>query len=366
MQLGLFMMPLHPPDMPLQEAYQRDLDTIIHADRIGASEAWIGEHFASVWENVPAPDLLIARALGETSSIKLGTGVACLPHHNPLELASRIAYLDHLAKGRLLFGIGPGGLMIDHEMFCLDVKANEHRAMTEAAIETILELWRVPESGEWKTDHWHFKVPEPKPWGLGLHLRPYQQPHPPIGVAGVSANSESIAMAAERGWIPLSLNFLTVPALRDHGRVIDEATRRVGREPDRSVWRVCRDIHVAPTTEQAVREARDGAMGRAFREYVLPLVGSTGRVSVFKLDPEMPDEAVDVDYLIENVWIVGDPPTVTEKLRRVYEELNGFGTLITLCYDWEPAEIGTRSLELLQHEVLPRLADLRPTAAVAG
>jgi alkanesulfonate monooxygenase SsuD/methylene tetrahydromethanopterin reductase-like flavin-dependent oxidoreductase (luciferase family) len=355
MKLGLFTMPLHPPEVPKREAFQRDIDLLVRADRLGLSEAWIGEHYASVWESVPAPDLLIARALGETSQIKFGTGVACLPHHNPLELAHRIAYLDHLAEGRLLFGIGPGGLKVDHELFCIDTENDEHRQLTEAAIDTMIELWSGPTTGEWKTDRWHFKVPSTTPFGLGLHLQPFQRPHPPIGVAGVSPGSESLGLASERGWIPLSLNFLTAKALVDHGQVIDAGAKRAGRELDRSVWRVCRDIHVAPTNEQAEAEARDGAMGRAFREYVLPLVRSTGRISVFKVDPEMSDEEVDVDYLIDNVWIVGDPPTVAARLQRLYDDIGGFGTLIMLGYDWEPSEVGSRSMELLAKDVLPRL-----------
>lgn len=356
MKLGMFTMPLHPPEVPPHVAFQRDVELLIRADRLGLSEAWIGEHYASVWESVPAPDLLIARALGETSQIKFGTGVACLPHHNPLELAHRIAYLDQLSQGRVLFGIGPGGLMVDHDLFCIDTDQDEHRKLTEQAIDTILQLWAGPSEGEWQTDRWHFKVPFTTPFGLGLHLRTFQQPHPPIGVAGVSPGSESLGLASERGWIPLSLNFLTAAALADHGRVIDEGARRAGRTPDRSVWRVCRDIHVAPTTEQAIAEARDGAMGHAFQEYVLPLVRSTGRVKVFKVDPEMPDDAVDVDYLIENVWIVGDPDTVAAKLSKLHDEIGGFGTLIMLSYDWEPADVGARSMELLANDVLPQLA----------
>jgi alkanesulfonate monooxygenase SsuD/methylene tetrahydromethanopterin reductase-like flavin-dependent oxidoreductase (luciferase family) len=341
--------------VPKHEAFQRDIDLLARADRLGLSEAWIGEHYASVWESVPAPDLLIARALGETSQIKFGTGVACLPHHNPLELAHRIAYLDHLAQGRLLFGIGPGGLMVDHELFCIDTEHDEHRQLTEATIDAVLDIWSGPESGEWKSDRWHFKVPRTTPFGLGLHLQPYQQPHPPIGVAGVSPGSESLGLASERGWIPLSLNFLTPGALQDHGRVIDEGARRAGRVVDRSVWRVCRDLHVAPTVEQARADARHGAMARAFREYVLPLVRSSGRVSVFKVDPNMSDDDVTVDYLIDNVWIVGDPPTVTARLQRLYDDIGGFGTLIMLAYDWQPTEVGARSMELLVNEVLPNL-----------
>ena len=110
MKYGLFMMPSHPPERDLFQAHQWDLDCLSLADELGYDEAWIGEHFTSPWEPIPAPDLMIAQALQRTRNIKLGTGVHLLPYHHPAELAHRVAYLDHLAQGRFLFGIGSGGL----------------------------------------------------------------------------------------------------------------------------------------------------------------------------------------------------------------------------------------------------------------
>ena len=66
MKLGLFMMPLHPPGRTLSESYDEDLGLIKHADQVGFSEVWVGEHMLLPWENMPDPQLFIARALGET------------------------------------------------------------------------------------------------------------------------------------------------------------------------------------------------------------------------------------------------------------------------------------------------------------
>ena len=109
MQYGYFTMPLHPPGSDFTQTVEADLQQIVTLDQLGFHEAWIGEHFTAVWENIPAPDLFIANALGRTKQIKLGTGVACLPNHHPLMLAQRIAQLDHMAQGRFYFGIGSGG-----------------------------------------------------------------------------------------------------------------------------------------------------------------------------------------------------------------------------------------------------------------
>ena len=104
MQFRLFMMPLHPPYRSYAGSYDRDLDLIVTADKLGYNEAWIGEHITERWENVPAPDLLIAKALAMTERIILATGVTLLAIHNPVELAHRIAMLDHLARGRFYWG----------------------------------------------------------------------------------------------------------------------------------------------------------------------------------------------------------------------------------------------------------------------
>ncbi len=103
MNFGLFMMPVHHPEKGLTRTIKEDMETIIRADQLGFEEAWIGDHFTIPWENLPAPDLFISKALGLTKNIKLGTGVVLLQLHDPKDLAHRIAMLDYLAEGRLTF-----------------------------------------------------------------------------------------------------------------------------------------------------------------------------------------------------------------------------------------------------------------------
>ena len=91
MKYGLFMMPSHPPERNIYDAHQWDLNYLALCDALGYDEAWIGEHFTSPWEPIPAPDIMIAQALMRTTRIKLGTGVHLLPYHHPAELAHRIA-----------------------------------------------------------------------------------------------------------------------------------------------------------------------------------------------------------------------------------------------------------------------------------
>ena len=144
MKVGYFTMPLHPPGSNITETLESDLQQIILLDQLGYSEAWIGEHFTAQWENIPAPDLFIAKALALTKNIRLGTGVTCMPNHNPFMIAHRIAQLDHMAKGRFNWGVGSGGFPGDFEVFGFDPQNNDHREMSQQSVELITSMWSDP------------------------------------------------------------------------------------------------------------------------------------------------------------------------------------------------------------------------------
>src|SRR5205085_11604767 len=160
------------------------------------------------------PGLLIAQALGRPTSIRLGTGVNCLPNHDPAVLAHRVAQLDQMARGRFNWGIGSGGFVGDLEMFEY-TDAVEARRITLDLLDTVLQLWNNAPPGVYEHSRWRFRVPEPREdISKRLYMRPYQQPHPPIGVAGVSPTSDMFKLAGERGWMPMSLNIMPPVSLQ--------------------------------------------------------------------------------------------------------------------------------------------------------
>lgn len=65
MRLGFFMMPLHPPEKPRTECFDEDVEWVIHADRLGFTEGWVGPHLSNVWEPIPAHDLFISHLFAE-------------------------------------------------------------------------------------------------------------------------------------------------------------------------------------------------------------------------------------------------------------------------------------------------------------
>ena len=358
MNLGLFMMPSHPPERSLYDSHQWDLDYLELVDELGYEEAWIGEHFLAPWEPIPAPDIMIAQALMRTKRIKLGTGVHCLPFHHPAELAHRIAYLDHLAQGRFLFGIGASGTRSDWAMFNVDGEAGENREMTWEALDIILKIWENKGPFDYKGKYWHVTIPDTMYETLRFFLTPYQKPHPPIGIAASSARSPSLAEAGERGFIPLCLAY-RAEHVRGQWEAIEEGARRSGRTPSRADWRVVRDVYVADTDEEARDQAVNGMTGRVWREYLLHLYKGFNRLDIFKHDPDVPDDQVTPEYMADHLWLIGSPDTVARKIRKLYEDVGGFGSLLVLAYDHsENREGWERSTRLLVQEVMPKVADL--------
>jgi alkanesulfonate monooxygenase SsuD/methylene tetrahydromethanopterin reductase-like flavin-dependent oxidoreductase (luciferase family) len=352
-KLGAFMMPSHPPERPLHEGVEYDLAQLRLLDRLGFREAWIGEHFTAPWEPNPAPDLLIAQALTQTEKIVLSPGAHLLPYHNPVELAHRVAFLDHLAQGRTMLGVGIGALPSDQLLFGVDGESGENRRMTAEALDIMLTLW-TEGPRQFEGEFFKMGVPKTDFDFLSYHLKPYQDPHPPIGIAGLSPGSETLKLAGERGFLPLSISLNPVHTA-SHWASVEEGAARSGRTPDRAEWRLTREVYIAPTDEEARRRAREGAMGRCWREYLLPFYLGNGMGPHFKNDPAMPDSAITVDYLIDNAWFIGSPRTVIEKIEKLQHDTGGFGGMLVMLYDFstEP-EWWEESLTLLVEDVMPR------------
>jgi alkanesulfonate monooxygenase SsuD/methylene tetrahydromethanopterin reductase-like flavin-dependent oxidoreductase (luciferase family) len=356
MQFGLFMMPLHPPYRPIADCYQRDIDQIVLTDRLGFSEAWVGEHLTERWENAPAPDLLIAQALALTKQIKLGTGVTLLALHHPVYLAHRIAMLDHLARGRFQWGIGGGAIPTDQALLGLDPATL--RARSAEVLDVVLGLWAS--EGVYRHKGAFFDVTTPAFDGVkdrGYYMKPLQRPHPPIAVAASTPDSGSMKMAGARGFIPMTSSLLSRTYLGDHWKLVEDGAASAGRTAQRRDWRIARDIYIAPTSKLARERAR-AVLGRNYRQHQLPNRLGTMQLQTTKLDPSLPDEAVTVDYLMENVWLVGDPQEVADKIHQLYEESGGFGTLLSITTDADDAGWDHESLRRLMEDVAPRVARL--------
>ena len=356
MQFGLFMMPLHPPHRTFADSYDRDVAQIVLADRLGFRETWIGEHLTERWENAPAPDLLIAQALALTKHIKLGTGVTLLALHNPVYLAHRIAMLDHMARGRFQWGIGGGAIPTDMALFGLEAATLRERSAE--VFDIVLKLWQSDGRFTHHGKFFDIETPAFDPVkDRGYYMKPFQQPHPPIAVAASTPDSSSMKMAGERGYIPMTSSLLSRTYLSDHWKLVENGAAKSGRSPHRNEWRIARDVLVGPTPAIARARART-VLGRNYVQHQHPNRVGTIQIASTKLDASLPDEAVTVDYLMDNVWIVGDPSECADKIQQLHEESGGFGTLLSITTDADDAGWDHESLRLLMEDVAPRVAHL--------
>src|SRR5437660_12858566 len=140
LKTGVFLAPFHAlAENPLL-ALDRDMELLVHLDRLNYHEAWIGEHHSAGFEIIACPELFIAAAAERTRHIRLGTGVVPLPYHNPFMLADRMVQLDHMTRGRAMFGVGPGALV--HDALKVGIDPGAQRRMMNEALEVIIPLLR--------------------------------------------------------------------------------------------------------------------------------------------------------------------------------------------------------------------------------
>src|SRR5438477_241828 len=257
MKLGYFTMPLHPPTRNYTETLKEDREAVVLADRLGYVEAFIGEHATDRAETITSCLAFIASLIDATKRIKLGSGTVNLPNSHPAAVAAQVSMIDHLLEGRFLFGISPGGLRSDAEVFGnLD---GDRTAMFVEAIDMVLKIWSTEPPYRLEGKFW--KVTTERTLdieiGQGAIVKPYQRPHPPIVVTAVAPFSKGVTAAAERGWTPISANFLQPPWVASHWPKYLEGCKNAGRVADRRDWRVAKSIFVADDDAAARRYAKE-------------------------------------------------------------------------------------------------------------
>jgi len=356
MQLGMFMQPVHPPSRDYGQILEEDREAIRLADRLGYSECWIGEHFTATVEPITVPLTFCATLIPETTQIRFGTGVMSLAINHPVQAAAHAAMFDHLAKGRFLFGVGPGSLSSDVEAFKTGDPPDRGRKVGEA-LDIVLALWGGEAPYRFQGEFFDFAIEDLSriEWGVGKLIKPYQQPHPPIALSLVTPNSFSAGVCGERGFIPVSGNFIQPRYVATHWTGYAEGCARAGRVADPSVWRVARSIFVCDDDGFARDYVADphGAMAWYFG-YLMSGFAKRGALFLLKDDESTPDEQVDAVHVAKSMTSAGTPASVLEQLVAFRDEVGDFGTLVSVAHDWDQPARWKRSMQLLAEDVMPR------------
>ncbi len=354
MRLGFFTMPIHPLGKDWRQSLREDQDAFVLADELGFAEGYVGEHVTDLAENITSSAIFIAALAGRIKTMRLGTGTVNIPNIHPAHVAAQIAMLDHLLDGRLNFGISPGGLLSDSEIFgTLD---NDRNAMFLEGIEMVLDLWSKEPPYDLKGRFWNITTARTlmAEIGQGIVGRPLQKPHPPIIVTAVAPFSKGVTAAAARGWEPISANFLMPKWVASHRGCYEDGCRQGGREANLDNWRVAKSVFVAddPAVARDYALRPDSPYVFYYRQLLIKLV-KNGRANLFKEDQSMPDEAVTLDYVLDRLVTFGTPEKVADELLAFRELTGQFGTLLYAGHDWADPVLARRSMVLMAEKVLP-------------
>lgn len=371
MGLGLFAQPFHPLGKPVRQCLKEDREAIILGDRLGYDEAFVGEHVSDLVENIPDALTFLASLAHSTSRIRLGSGTVNLPAHHPVTVATQVALLDNLCDGRFNFGVGTGGLLSDWEIFG-NLDAETRLGRFAESLRHIFALWEGDGNYDLKGEHWTISTRNStNTAGLGRIIKPLQQPHPPMFVSVASPSSASAVNAGKRGWSMMSGHFMPARTVRSHWRAYVEGAAQTGHMPDWRSWRVARSIYVA----------EDGAAARdyvyaaqsPYRHYYQDFRGKAAVRGVshhFKDDPAMPDADLTDEYMLDTFVNCGNPDEVADQILGMRNAIGAFGTLLYVVVDWADPSLARRSMELMAHEVMPRvnarLADAAPVELAPG
>ncbi|MBU2534196.1 MAG: LLM class flavin-dependent oxidoreductase [Alphaproteobacteria bacterium] len=336
LKFGIFMAPFHRLGENPTIGMARDLELIEWLDHLGFDEAWVGEHHSAGWETIASPEIFIGVAADRTKHIMLGSGVTSLPYHNPFMVAQRFVQLDHMSRGRVMLGCGPGALPSDAYMLSIDPVTQRNR-MNES-LDAIIELLKCEQPVTMKTDWFELR-------NARLHLAPYSDPR--FHIATASTITPFGMMAAGRHGLGVLSIGAGIPGgpemLAKQWQIAEDTAKEHGHEMNRKDWRVVVTMHLAEDPEQALREVHKGERA----ETVTYFEETLGR------PPGRSDEPLR-DGVKMGTTLVGSPETAIRGIEKLLElSGGGFGGVLFRAHEWADREQTWRSYELFARYVAP-------------
>lgn len=328
----MHLLPTYFPDLdpPFPVFYQQILDQIQLAEELGWQCFWFTEHHFQVYGGpVPNPAMMMSAAAARTSRIHLGSAISVLPLHHPIQVAEDYAMVDVMSDGRLEFGIGLGNTPGDARIY--GTPWEDRRGRYEEAAKLIVKAWsneRFSHQGEF----WQFE-------DVALFPRPVQAPHPPVWVAGASA--DGLGWAGRHGF-----NIMTVAHPFPPERVrpgVDawrEALAEAGHDP---ATHSCK-LHVRVWVDEDAERARVVAEA-AIRRYE--------RISAIALERPQPGEPDWASMLAVGRNCYGNPDQVIRAIQAAQANFSFDVFSTTFNFGGMKHEEIKRSMRLFAKEVMP-------------
>jgi alkanesulfonate monooxygenase SsuD/methylene tetrahydromethanopterin reductase-like flavin-dependent oxidoreductase (luciferase family) len=339
-----------------QRSYKEALEQIQLADKLGFNTVWLVEHhFREGRSHCSAPEVVHGALSQITENIRLGFGVALMPHAftPPARVAEKVATVDILSGGRVEWGTGRSTPM---EQLAFGVDRDKSRDAAEDAIKAVVHMWET-EYAEWHSEFMDFPERMVCP-------KPVQDPHPPAWMAATSDGSAEIAGSQGLGL----LSFAIMQPLSRMAKQI-AAYRGAAANP-KPITRIANNRVAAYTLVHCVDD-----LAKAEAEYDLwqsvwwwyqnlaeftlqwefPHFGQEQKDAYFPFlkknaegdfDPKMFNE--------QDMIIVGTPEECLKKILH-YEEIGVDQLLCYTQFGYLPHDSVMRTIELLGKEIIPEL-----------
>ncbi len=323
---------------PASQIFEERLRLLERADEAGFYCYHLAEHHLTPLSIAPSPALFLSAAAQRTKQIHLGPLVYLLPFYHPVRLLQEICMLDHLSQGRLELGVGRGIVPFEAQRF--NINPEDGWAMFHESLDILLTGFTqgsLDYEGKYNT------IKDTKLW-----LEPYQKPYPPLWYA--SNNIETVPWMAQHGFNTSHI-FDTAQATRAHFDLYRQIWEQHKDAPDRlnrpvqdPILGLVRHIYVAPTDDQAVREARE-AWNAWFNNinYLWAQAGSNFLSFVRDFD----------DLLSKGIIVAGSPHKVRDQVQQEIEE-SGINYFVGI-FAWGDISHANamRSMEYFVEEVMP-------------
>jgi alkanesulfonate monooxygenase SsuD/methylene tetrahydromethanopterin reductase-like flavin-dependent oxidoreductase (luciferase family) len=242
MDVGLFcLMGYRTRGTPTAAVYDDAVAQVKAAEDAGFSIAWFAEHHFSNYCVCPSPLMMVARMAGETSRIRLGSGVVIVPLYHPSRLIAEVGMVDSLTHGRLVLGIGSGYQPYEFERFGQDL------AEAPARLLEVMGMMEAAFGAEtFSHDGAHYRMPE-------AHIAPRPvRGLPEVYVAG--DNADLHRYAAERDCVVMVTPRHFTPAMLAAARARFEGIRRAAGKPAETLrFGAMRPFCVTADREEAMR-----------------------------------------------------------------------------------------------------------------
>ncbi|MDG2004847.1 MAG: LLM class flavin-dependent oxidoreductase [Novosphingobium sp.] len=350
MKFGLFyelQLPTPWEEGGTNRLFRETLEHVQLGEQLGFDCIWgVEHHFMEDHSLSSATGTWLAAAAALTSRIRIGHGIACATPQfvHPARLAEHIATLDQISDGRVEFGTGESASRMELEAFGLD-PAIKRQAWEESVREIASMMAMTPYPGH---DGDFFQMP-----CRNLVPKPYQQPHPPLWVAGKPD------LAARHGMGCLGFNALSGAGAK---RAVDEYYSRfesecvpIGHSVNPNIA-VLSQLHVHRDAEEAHERGKHlRFFGFSINKYYLDGEVRPGRGDSWSTFEEIRDSIPPMG---------ADNPTATigsvEQVRAHVQALEDAGVDQMLLMHQGgklPHEQNCESVELFAREIMPEFQD---------